>query len=232
MSNGGPLLPVTGCGGGTDSDRAPVDARCSSGADTPWTRESGARIWARASAGRRRGVLGGSDGHGRDHRPVSGERQGSSTTWRETRCRVLGSSHPEPVSPGDWLLMSLRGVLMVATMSLRLPTGPQPETQPEEATVMTSPLGEARAVTKLPAQNLDRARRFYRDRLGLEPAESAKVGCGTSAGPRSSTSSRPPARRPGAPPSWASRSRTSTRPWPTCGPAASSSRPSTWATWR
>jgi catechol 2,3-dioxygenase-like lactoylglutathione lyase family enzyme len=34
---------------------------------------------------------------------------------------------------------------------------------------MTSPLAAAQAVTKLPAQNLDRARRFYRDRLGLEP---------------------------------------------------------------
>jgi catechol 2,3-dioxygenase-like lactoylglutathione lyase family enzyme len=36
---------------------------------------------------------------------------------------------------------------------------------------MTSPLGAARAITKLPAQDLDRARRFYRDRLGLEPVE-------------------------------------------------------------
>ena len=41
---------------------------------------------------------------------------------------------------------------------------------------MTSPLGEARAITKLPAQNLDRARRFYRDRLGLEPAEEREGG--------------------------------------------------------
>jgi catechol 2,3-dioxygenase-like lactoylglutathione lyase family enzyme len=36
---------------------------------------------------------------------------------------------------------------------------------------MTGPLAAAHAVTKLPAQNLDRARRFYRDRLGLEPVE-------------------------------------------------------------
>jgi catechol 2,3-dioxygenase-like lactoylglutathione lyase family enzyme len=36
---------------------------------------------------------------------------------------------------------------------------------------MTSPLGAARAVTKLPAQDLERARAFYRDRLGLEAAE-------------------------------------------------------------
>jgi catechol 2,3-dioxygenase-like lactoylglutathione lyase family enzyme len=38
-------------------------------------------------------------------------------------------------------------------------------------------------VTKLPAQNLDRARRFYRDRLGLEPVEEREGGlryvCGT-----------------------------------------------------
>jgi catechol 2,3-dioxygenase-like lactoylglutathione lyase family enzyme len=48
---------------------------------------------------------------------------------------------------------------------------------------MASPLTPARAVTKLPAQDLDRARRFYRDRLGLEPAEERDGGlrylCGT-----------------------------------------------------
>jgi catechol 2,3-dioxygenase-like lactoylglutathione lyase family enzyme len=36
---------------------------------------------------------------------------------------------------------------------------------------MAGPLDSARAVTKLPAQDLDRARRFYRDRLGLEAVE-------------------------------------------------------------
>jgi catechol 2,3-dioxygenase-like lactoylglutathione lyase family enzyme len=36
---------------------------------------------------------------------------------------------------------------------------------------MTSPLGAARAITKIPAQDLDRARAFYRDRLGLEAVE-------------------------------------------------------------
>jgi catechol 2,3-dioxygenase-like lactoylglutathione lyase family enzyme len=49
---------------------------------------------------------------------------------------------------------------------------------------MTSPLAAAHAVTKLPAQNLERARRFYRDRLGLEPVEERERGlryvCGTS----------------------------------------------------
>jgi catechol 2,3-dioxygenase-like lactoylglutathione lyase family enzyme len=48
---------------------------------------------------------------------------------------------------------------------------------------MTSPLAAARPVTKLPAQSLDRARRFYRDRLGLEPVEERYGGlryvCGT-----------------------------------------------------
>jgi catechol 2,3-dioxygenase-like lactoylglutathione lyase family enzyme len=50
-------------------------------------------------------------------------------------------------------------------------------------TSMISPLGAACAVTKLPAQDLDRARRFYRDRLGLEPIEERTGGlrylCGT-----------------------------------------------------
>jgi catechol 2,3-dioxygenase-like lactoylglutathione lyase family enzyme len=41
---------------------------------------------------------------------------------------------------------------------------------------MTSSLGSARAITKLPAQDLDRARRFYRDRLGLEPVEEREGG--------------------------------------------------------
>src|SRR3954469_25679176 len=36
---------------------------------------------------------------------------------------------------------------------------------------MAGSLDSARAVTKLPAQDLDRARSFYRDRLGLEAAE-------------------------------------------------------------
>ena len=48
---------------------------------------------------------------------------------------------------------------------------------------MTTPLAAARAVTKIPAQDLDRARRFYRGRLGLEPVEERTGGlrylCGT-----------------------------------------------------
>lgn len=48
---------------------------------------------------------------------------------------------------------------------------------------MAGPLTSVHAVTKLPAQDLDRARRFYRDRLGLEPVEERDGGlryvCGT-----------------------------------------------------
>jgi catechol 2,3-dioxygenase-like lactoylglutathione lyase family enzyme len=36
---------------------------------------------------------------------------------------------------------------------------------------MPGPLSDAHAVTKLPAQDLERARAFYRDKLGLEPVE-------------------------------------------------------------
>ncbi|MFI5684979.1 VOC family protein [Streptomyces sp. NPDC051636] len=34
-----------------------------------------------------------------------------------------------------------------------------------------NPLARARVATRLPARDLDRARRFYRDRLGLEPVD-------------------------------------------------------------
>jgi catechol 2,3-dioxygenase-like lactoylglutathione lyase family enzyme len=48
---------------------------------------------------------------------------------------------------------------------------------------MAGPLDSAQTVTKLPAQDLDRARRFYRDRLGLEAVEEREGGlryvCGT-----------------------------------------------------
>jgi catechol 2,3-dioxygenase-like lactoylglutathione lyase family enzyme len=44
-------------------------------------------------------------------------------------------------------------------------------------------LSSARTVTKLPAQDLERARRFYRERLGLEAVEEREGGlryvCGT-----------------------------------------------------
>jgi catechol 2,3-dioxygenase-like lactoylglutathione lyase family enzyme len=48
---------------------------------------------------------------------------------------------------------------------------------------MAGPLDSAYAITKLPAQDLDRARQFYRDRLGLEALEEREGGlryvCGT-----------------------------------------------------
>jgi catechol 2,3-dioxygenase-like lactoylglutathione lyase family enzyme len=48
---------------------------------------------------------------------------------------------------------------------------------------MPGPLDSAHAVTKLPAQDLDRARRFYRDHLGIEAVEERPGGlryvCGT-----------------------------------------------------
>lgn len=48
---------------------------------------------------------------------------------------------------------------------------------------MAGLLASAHVITKLPAQDLDRARTFYRDRLGLEPAEERDGGlryvCGT-----------------------------------------------------
>ena len=40
----------------------------------------------------------------------------------------------------------------------------------------TGSLAAGRAVTKLPAQDLDRARAFYRDKLGLEPIEQREGG--------------------------------------------------------
>ena len=41
---------------------------------------------------------------------------------------------------------------------------------------MAGTLASAHAVTKLPAQDLDRARRFYSERLGLDPVEEREGG--------------------------------------------------------
>jgi catechol 2,3-dioxygenase-like lactoylglutathione lyase family enzyme len=40
----------------------------------------------------------------------------------------------------------------------------------------SGPLAGGRAITKLPAQDLDRARAFYRDKLGLAPVEEREGG--------------------------------------------------------
>jgi catechol 2,3-dioxygenase-like lactoylglutathione lyase family enzyme len=48
---------------------------------------------------------------------------------------------------------------------------------------MPGPLGTAHTVTKLPAQDLERARAFYRDKLGLEPVEERTGGLRYVCGP-------------------------------------------------
>jgi catechol 2,3-dioxygenase-like lactoylglutathione lyase family enzyme len=48
---------------------------------------------------------------------------------------------------------------------------------------MPGPLSKAHAVTKLPAQDLDRARAFYREKLGLEPVEERTGGLRYLCGP-------------------------------------------------
>jgi catechol-2,3-dioxygenase len=49
-------------------------------------------------------------------------------------------------------------------------------TADQEAMSVPGPLSDAHAVTKLPAQDLDRARRFYHDKLGLDPIEEREGG--------------------------------------------------------
>ncbi len=48
---------------------------------------------------------------------------------------------------------------------------------------MPGPLGSAHAVTKLPAQDLERARAFYHDKLGLDPIEERTGGLRYVCGP-------------------------------------------------
>ena len=48
---------------------------------------------------------------------------------------------------------------------------------------MPGPLSHAHTVTKLPAQDLERARAFYRDKLGLEPVEEREGGLRYMCGP-------------------------------------------------
>jgi catechol 2,3-dioxygenase-like lactoylglutathione lyase family enzyme len=48
---------------------------------------------------------------------------------------------------------------------------------------MPGPLRNAHTVTKLPAQDLERARSFYRDKLGLEPVEERTGGLRYVCGP-------------------------------------------------
>jgi catechol 2,3-dioxygenase-like lactoylglutathione lyase family enzyme len=48
---------------------------------------------------------------------------------------------------------------------------------------LPGPLSDAHTVTKLPAQDLERARAFYRDKLGLEPVEERPGGLRYLCGP-------------------------------------------------
>jgi hypothetical protein len=52
-----------------------------------------------------------------------------------------------------------------------------------EERIMPGPLSNAYTVTKLPAQDLERARVFYRDELGLEPVEKRAGGLRYVCGP-------------------------------------------------
>ena len=48
---------------------------------------------------------------------------------------------------------------------------------------MPGPLSDAHTITKLPAQDLERARAFYRDKLGIEPVEEREGGLRYVCGP-------------------------------------------------
>jgi catechol 2,3-dioxygenase-like lactoylglutathione lyase family enzyme len=52
-----------------------------------------------------------------------------------------------------------------------------------EEAIMPGPLSNAHTVSKLPAQDLERARSFYRDKLGLEPVEERSGGLRYMCGP-------------------------------------------------
>src|SRR5258708_24409345 len=56
-------------------------------------------------------------------------------------------------------------------------------THTNKETTMPGPLSNAHTVTKLPAQDLERARAFYRDKLGLEPVEGRTGGLRYVCGP-------------------------------------------------
>ena len=89
------------------------------------------------------------------------------------------------------------------------------------------PLAGASVSARLPAQDLERARRFYAEKLGLEPAEHGREACATRAGAQVSPSSSPAGGHPASTPSWPGRSTTSTRSSLNCGSAAWCSRTST-----
>ncbi|WP_369722341.1 VOC family protein [Bradyrhizobium sp. LLZ17] len=73
-------------------------------------------------------------------------------------------------------------------------------------------LANAKVATRLPAKDLDRARAFYSEKLGLEPVEHARVGSATSVPLASLRSSSRPERNPGRTRRWVGKSRTSRPP--------------------
>lgn len=90
-------------------------------------------------------------------------------------------------------------------------------------------LASARTHTTLPATDPDRARRFYEETVGLVPADIQPGGVFyDTAGVPASWSSRAQARHPAATPRSGSTSTILQPRSPTYGPAASSSRPTTW----
>lgn len=77
---------------------------------------------------------------------------------------------------------------------------------------MPGPLSNAHTVTKLPAADLERARAFYRDKLGLEPVEERTGGLRYVCGPTEFHLFARRERRREPRPRWPSRLRTSRRP--------------------
>ena len=83
---------------------------------------------------------------------------------------------------------------------------------------MPGPLSNAHTVTKLPAQDLARARAFYRDKLGLEPVEERTGGLRNVCRPTEFHLFSSAGHRRGHRPRWHSKSTTLTRSWSTCEP--------------
>jgi predicted enzyme related to lactoylglutathione lyase len=90
-------------------------------------------------------------------------------------------------------------------------------------------LADAAVSGRLPAQDLGRARRFYAEKLGIEPSEVRPGGLRYQCAAGSLRSSSPPAAHPASTPNWPGKSTTSPPPSPSCAAAASFSRNTTLA---
>src|SRR5205085_241245 len=119
--------------------------------------------------------------HEADHGPLPAAPPLDGCTLRTKRwSRLRGATSTKPAKPSRG-----PGRARLATKVPRRadPKGPSScTTTPKEATVPGS-LSSAHAVTKLPAQDLERARAFYRDKLGLEPVEERAGGLRYLCGP-------------------------------------------------